>query len=801
MTEATLETFTCIHCNEEFPAQDLISDTIAGQECHFCCHGCHSAYLIINDCGLQSYYQRRDRETSPNKEAFTTRFDADYLDQFVTHQADQAKISLIIDGIRCASCIWVIERVMQKLPGVVSARVNFATHRLLIEFLKAEIAPTEICNQLAQIGYIPRPYSPSEQQKASAKERRTMMFRFGTAVFLSMQLMGFSIALYAGYFQGINPDTRQLLQVLAALVTTPVVFYSGFPFLRGAWYSLLNRQPNMDLLISLGSLSAYSYSIYALLLGQEVYFDTAAMIITLILAGRLFETSARHKASAGVDRLLKLAPSKATLLCDGQTIVVDSQQLNPGDHIRIAAGERLPADGIILSGATEIDEAAVSGEPLPVVKESGMTVVSGTLNLTGLIEIEITAAAADSFIARVAALVEQAQARKAPIQRLADRVASLFIPFVLMLSIGTFFSWGANQEAFLYAISVLVVACPCALGLATPTAVMVATGRGAEEGILFRGGDTLESVAQIKTIAFDKTGTLTTGQPKVAAFHPTNISETELLQHLVDIESGSHHPLAKGIRDYGTQQNISPSANYSSITIPGRGLKASSPKGTVLAGSQLFLQEEGVKLLAAGSPNPTSEVHLAIDNAYKGYVELSDTPREDATALTSQLRCMNYQTILLTGDHRDVAEALTNELGLDSFYAELTPAEKAKLIENLPADRVMMVGDGINDAPALSTAKVGCSLAGSSDIAIESADLILTRAKLNSLIVALNLSRKSMWIIKQNLFWAFSYNLIALPLAASGQLAPVYGAAAMAVSSICVIANSLRLKKVALENA
>jgi heavy metal translocating P-type ATPase len=801
MSEQEQSPLICKHCNEIFSEQDLVVETIDGVEQPFCCHGCRTAYLIIKGADLQHYYQRRDRQTAANKEAISTRFDAEYLDRFVMRNEGRAQISLIVDGVRCASCVWVIERILQKQEGVVSARVNFATHRLLIEFDEQQVAPDLICRQLAQVGYVSRPYSPSELQKASELERRAMMFRFGTAVFLSMQLMGFSIALYAGYFQGINPETRQLLQILAALVTTPVVFYSGYPFLRGAWFSLANRQPNMDLLIALGSLSAYSYSIYALLLGREVYFDTAAMIITLILAGRLFETGARHKASAGVDRLLRLAPEYANLWRDGAWVRVDSQQLNVGDRIQVAAGERFPADGVVCLGATEVDEAAVSGEPLPVVKELNCSVVSGTLNLTGHVEVETTAAASDSFIARVAALVEQAQARQAPIQHLADRLASFFIPFVLLIATGTYFFWGGGQTAFLNAITVLVVACPCALGLATPTAVMVATGRGAEEGVLFRGGDVLEATAQLQTLAFDKTGTLTTGQPRVAKINPIAIDEKQLLQQLANLENGSRHPLALGIVEYAKQAGITPEALANIQTVPGRGIKAAGLAGELLAGSRLFLLEQGVELPPSIDSSANSEVHLAEDGTYRGYIELNDSLRSDAKEVVGQLKQNGYRTMLLTGDRYDVAEALSQRLQLDSFHAELTPALKAELIEQIPAEQVMMVGDGINDAPALTTARIGCALVGSTDIAIESADLILTRPQLGRLVFALNLAKSSMRIIRQNLFWAFSYNLIALPLAASGHLQPVYGAAAMAISSICVVGNSLRLKRMKVKNA
>jgi len=788
--------FSCIHCGDQFPAEALVSETINGQHLKFCCHGCRGAYLIIRDAGLDSFYQRKDRSAGTLKAAFDSRFDDQYLDQFVRPALDGEEISLILDGIRCASCVWLIERLLKKCSGILSARVNFATHRILISFCRKQISPAEICRNLAAIGYLPRPYSQNELQRSVESEMRGLMIRFGTAVFLSMQLMGFSLALYAGYFQGIDPQTRHLLQYFAAIVTTPVVFYSGFPFIRGAWHSLRNQQPNMDLLIALGVLSAYSYSLYALLVGGEVYFDTAAMIITLILAGRLFESGARRKASAGIDRLLKLVPTQAFRQEDGDWREVDSQQLQPGDLIRIKPGERVPVDGIIEIGITEVDEAAVSGEPLPVIKNVGDQIVSGTLNLTGVVEVLVSSAANDSFVARIARIVEEAQTNKAPIQRLADRLAAIFIPLVLLIAGATFWIWFNEEHALLHAVTVLVVACPCALGLATPTAVMVATGRAAERGVLFRGGDVLETAASITLLAFDKTGTLTSGSPEITSIKADNISADEFLRLLASAEMSSQHPLAQGILIEAEKRNLALEAPLSSKTIPGRGIVVALARQQLTAGSRLFLQQQGIALPAEESSGQ-SEVHLAEEGKYLGYVTMADQLRPDARQLLKSIRRMEYRTLLLTGDRQDVAERICQTLQIDTFFAGQTPEDKATRIMERSGSgvRVMMIGDGINDAPALSQADIGCAIAGSTDIAVESADLILTQPKLMNLAFALKLSHFTMRVIKQNLLWAFSYNLIAIPLAASGQLAPVYGAAAMAVSSICVLTNSLRIKR------
>lgn len=786
----------CTHCDLPIPPSDLVIDEIDGKPLRFCCHGCRGAYRIINGAGLGSFYSRKDRQSGALKEAYVSRFEDDYLQRFVRLNGETAEINLIVDGIRCASCIWLIEHILKQHQGIGSARVNFATHRVLIQFDEKLTTPAAICEQLAAVGYLPRPFSLDELQRSADNERLSLLYRFGTAAFFSMQLMGFSLALYAGYFQGIDPFTRSLLQIFAAVVTTPVVFYSGYPFLRGAWFSLRNRMPNMDLLIALGSLSAYFFSLYALTQGAEVYFDTAAMIITLILAGRLFESGARRKASAGVDKLLQLAPNRATrILPSGDTITVDSSQLNCGDRIRIQAGERFPTDGCIVFGSTEVDEAAVTGEPLPVLRETGAKVTSGTLNLSGVIDIEVTAAASDSFVARVAAMVEQAQARKAPVQGIADKVATLFIPFVILIAIGTFVFWQGHPNALMHAITVLVVACPCALGLATPTAVMVATGRAAESGILFRGGDILESCASLSQIAFDKTGTLTSGMPRVISVTPIGCNEEQLLQLATLAEAGSSHPLALGILEEARRRGLNPTETVGSKTIPGRGIELETSNGLLLAGSRKFLEERNISLPLL-TESEGSEVHIALNSIYRGVITLNDQLRKNATEVIDKLHSDGYSTLLLTGDNRKTAQKISRQLHIGNWRAELTPNGKADLISELVADRkkVMMVGDGINDAPALTSATVGCALGGSTDIAVESADLILARPELGKLHYALKLARRSLTVIRQNLLWAFTYNLVAIPLAASGQLLPAYGAAAMAISSVCVVTNSLRLK-------
>jgi Cu2+-exporting ATPase len=614
-----------------------------------------------------------------------------------------------------------------------------------------------------------------------------------------MQLMGFSFALYGGYFHGIDPEVQKIRQYFAAAVATPVVFYSGWPFLTGAWRSLRHRTASMDLLISLGVGTAYSYSVYSLFAGGEVYFDTAAMIITLILLGRLFEGAARNRSISGIDKLLQLAPESASRVLDGSIEVVASTSLAIDDTILVKPGERIPVDGQIVQGTTELDESTITGEPMPAMRKIGDEVSAGSMNLVASITLLVKRPASESFIARMARLVEEAQNRMAPIQSLADRMATYFVPFVGLTAFVTYLYWlgqgDPSSNPLLIAVAVLIVACPCALGLATPTAVLAASSNAASRGILFRGGDILEMAARIQMVAFDKTGTLTFGQPTVKKILPApGHTENEILTLACHIESGSDHPLARSILAQGKASGIDLIPPQTVTTIPGRGLRLKNEKGEVLAGSRSFLEDNGVNVINLDSGGLT-EVYVSLEQMYCGAILVHDPVRNEARQAIASLHKLGLETALLTGDHAQTAQRVCRELSLSDFKANMLPADKTAWIEKRQeqGSRVMMVGDGINDAPALAVADIGCAMAGGTDIALETSDLVLSRPNLDRLYEAMFIGRTTMRVIKQNLFWAFTYNLVTIPLAASGKLAPVWAAVAMATSSLLVVGNSLRL--------
>lgn len=792
----------CEHCRQAIPPSDLVQDPGSGKS--FCCRGCLGAWRIITGAGLDDFYQKRDwRQSGPVAGAPAGLIDASQLAQRVLHHADYDELLLQVEGIHCAACVWLIERVLNRQAGMIEARLSHATHQLRVRYEPNSLQPTAIVILLDRLGYRPAFPSRNRQLAAMATERHSLLIRLGTALFFTLQVKGYSLALYAGYFQGMEAEYRLLIQAFAAMLAGPVVFYSGWPFLAGGFRSLRNRAPDMDLLVALGVLAAYGYSLYAMWIGGEVYFDSAAMIVSLILLGRLFEHGARRRASAGVERLLSLTPEQASRVDAAGVLLVEAASLVPGDLILVRPGERFPVDCRLSLGQTEVDEAIVSGEAMPVSRKAGEELRAGAINLGSAVQAEVLRPAADSFVARVAALVAEAQLRKAPVQRMADRVVAVFVPLVLLLALLTCLFWlgqGADLEAALLpAVAVLVVACPCALGLATPTAILVASGAAAGQGILFKGGDILERLAKVSLLAFDKTGTLSTGQARLAGIRTADGDDRHhpdaqvLLRLAGRLAQGSNHPLARAIVAEAAQQGVSLQTG-SAEAVPGRGIVEKSAAGEIRLGKLAFLQEAGIAVPEAAHHQQT-ESHLAQAERYLGSFYFEDPPRPEAAACITGVKEMGIQTALLSGDHPESVGVFAARLGLDSALGGMEPAAKKDWIDrrNAEGELVLMVGDGINDAPALAAASVGCAMGGSTDIALESADLVLVKPDLGRLVEAIDLARRTLAVIRQNLFWAFLYNILALPLAAAGKLAPIHAAAAMAASSVCVLVNSLRL--------
>ncbi len=793
----------CEHCLQEVTSDAAVSAEIDGQHHTFCCHGCLGVFELVHKQSLDAFYAQRC-DWQPGRPSFAAVSAADFEAEVETH-GELRSITLLLSGIRCASCVWLVEKLLGRLQGVVSARVNYATRRASVEWDPGRICLEAVLDTLSRTGYRPRPVGSASPVDAFSDEKRDLLLRFGTAAFFSMQQMLISAALYAGFFQGIASTYRQAFQLISLALATPVLFYSGYPFIEGALRSLRSRTPGMDLLVALGSLSAYGYSIAMIFTGGEVFFDTATMIVTFILLGRLLEAGSRLKAGSALTALAELQPREAVLVGpSGETETVPTERLQEGDLVAVAPGGRIPVDGVVRTGSADVDESMLTGESAPVAKAPGSEVFAGTCAITGRLLVRITGDPRQTMLSRIVSTVEEAQSRKAPIQGVADRVSGWFVPLVLLLAAATFaiqwYSGAAPAKALMNAVSVLVIACPCALGLATPLAILVATSAIGRNGILVRGGDILESVSQTDTVVLDKTGTITRGRPSVVDLIDYGASG-RFLQCCASLESFSEHPSGKAISGAWKGDFL---AVDRFEAVPGMGVAGTIDGESWLAGSAGFMQRHGVacdercqtdlqRLQASGK----TTVCVACNGRMAGIAALIDDLREDAPAMTIRLENMGMRLLMLTGDNEGVARYIGAKCGIDDLRSGLDPLGKAETVRSLKNSgrHVLMAGDGINDAPALAEADTGVTFGTATGIAIESAGVTILNDDLRQLPTLLGHARQCFAIIRQNLAWAFGYNMVALPLAISGTLHPIVSAALMAASSLVVVANSLRLNR------
>lgn len=806
----------CSHCGISFRWKAIVgSDDDEGRNL-FCCRGCLGAYRMICDAGLANFYDRSDRTTPTVAAEITSRYTEADLSHHIVSDGDLCRIDILVSGITCPSCVWLLERMLGRTPGVAYVSISYSGGIASLRFDPERVAPLELFSVIARLGYSPRPYSADQSEKEARRERDDLLLRFGTALFLTMQLMAYSYALYAGYFQGMGNAMKQFLQYVSLLVTTPVVFYSGWPFIVGAWRSLKTAAPGMDLLIAMGALSAWFYSLWATFAGGETYFESAAMIVTFVLIGRLLELSVRRRAMSGISSLYAAAPQRATLAgstpltnrslsgVEGNRIV-DVEDVRPGDLLLVRQGERFPVDCLIVEGETEVDQSLATGESRPVLLLSGDDVRSGCVNVAAPVTVQALRPAGQSYLMRVASLVQMAQAGKPKLQQLADRVSGWFVPAVILLALlvcawRLLFLGESAGAAIMSALSVVLIACPCAMGLAVPAAVLAACSRSASLGIILRGGNVIERLASVNSALFDKTGTITCGLPGIIRVETcAGFDEAALLQAAATVEEQASHPIARAIVRHAADHGYQPETCREFRSVPGRGISGVLPNGErVLCGSELFLLEQGVSPEEShGSDRSATAVLIAIDGQSAGRILLSDQLREGARGVISRLAAERIDIALVSGDHQATVDRIAAEIGVSSAHGGMTPDQKLAHVTELQRGgrQVLMVGDGVNDAPALAAATVSCSLSGSSDIALENADVIITGDDLSRVATAYRISRATMAIIKQNLAWAFVYNIIGIPLAMAGLLTPVYAAVAMTASSLLVSLNSLRLMR------
>ena len=729
------------------------------------------------------------------------------------------ELPLKIEGMHCASCVNSIEKGVGKLEGVNECRVNLAMHSAVVTFDEGRQDAKAIINKIHELGFDASISTPDVLTE-NTKEIDVALHRFIISLILTVPLM--IVAMWSMIF-GEPLATEGWDGIVQAVMAAVVLFYAGRSILGDAFVQTRHFRANMNSLIGMGSLTAFGWSVYALIQifrgGHEpLYFDSAGMIITLILLGRFLEARSRGRAGEAIKALLNLRPSTTTAIIDNTEVQIEGSAVGPGMVLLVKPGERIAADGNIIEGQPVVDESMLTGESMPVEKRTGDEVIGGSLNGNSPFKMNVTASGETSFLASVVRMVADAQSRKAPVQALADRVASVFVPIVIGFAVITLVMWYilAPDSPLLIksVVSVLIIACPCALGLATPTAVLAGTGRAAREGIIIRGGDILEKVAGINTVVFDKTGTLTYGELEVSSVKTFGqLSEQQLVRLVGSIESQSEHPVAQAIVRYMKSQQVEPTGVRNVNSEPGFGMIGECDNRKLVVGSRSLMETEEVSFgpaLMQGEQEMDkgrTVVFVAMDGQVVGLMSLADRLRGDARDLIANLKKRMEKVTMISGDNRKTAEGAARVLGLDAFEAEIKPAQKKMIVESLrkAGFHVAMIGDGINDAPALAAASVGIAIGSGTDVALETADVVLVRSNLLDVQKMFDVAYQSMKTIKQNLFWALFYNVIAIPVAAgvlypiSGiTLSPVFAALAMSFSSVFVVSNSLRLNKLEL---
>lgn len=694
-------------------------------------------------------------------------------------------LSLDIKGMTCASCVNRIEKALKKKEGVINASVNLATEKAQVEFDQAKLNPDQIIEIVSKVGY--EASLPKAQAEDKEDEIQREMFKVILAAMLSFPLM-------LPMFTPVHLSAW--IQLILAI---PVQFILGARFYVSGWKALKAMSGNMELLVAIGTSAAFGLSLYLMYqdLSNHLYFESGAIIITLVLFGKYLEGRAKQQTTRAIRSLEALQPSKARVIRNGTEIEISLSEIKKNDHVVVRPGERIPVDGEVLTGSSEVDESLITGESLPVEKNISDKVISGSINGHGLLHIEVTAIGSETMLARIIRMVEEAQVKKAPIQRLVDKVSAVFVPVVLGISLLTILATGiitSNwEQAIIHGVAVLVIACPCALGLATPTSIMVGTGVAAQAGILIKDAEALEVTHKVGMVVFDKTGTLTSGKPSVA-----HLSDEKLLPILASIQSGSEHPLAHAVLNYAKEKNVPYKSATNVRAIVGQGVEATVDGVSYILGSKKILMSREVPHAREHELKGETVSYLIRKDPFEvlGIITFHDTIKSDAQVAIDKLRKLGIQSMMLSGDNQGSAEAVARSLGIDKVKAEVLPGDKAQVIQDLKKDGkiVAMVGDGINDAPALASAHVGMAMSTGTDVAMHTSGITLMRGSPALIADAISISQKTYQKIQQNLFWAFIYNIIGIPLAAMGYLSPMVAGAAMALSSVSVVSNSLLLK-------
>lgn len=789
---------TCFHCALPVPVACHLTVVIEDEPRPVCCPGCKAVAELIRDTGMSRYYELRDLPDPgvgrpPEEAAEWSMFDStEMLDAFTQRDGDYLEATIYVGGMYCSACSWLIETSLSKQPGVSSAEVNPITHRLRLRFPSNDPGLSSHLATLASLGYQPQPLSPENATRPEVLEQRSALKRLLVASLGMMQVMMFAVGLYAMDFQGIDPDMQHFLRLVSFFVTTPVVFYAARPFFTSAWRGIVGRKPGMDLPVSIAVGSAYVASIYATFShGPAVWFDSVTMFVFFLTLGRYLEMRARHRSIDRSTAVTSLLPNTATRIDADNRAVVPVSQLAANDTVLIRAGEPIPADGLLLSGTTSVDEALLTGEARPQPKASGDELSAGSINLDGMIEMTVTKTGGDTTLGTISRLSERARYARPAFVTLADKIASYIVVALLVVAtvVATYWYFADPDRAFVITLSVLVVTCPCALALATPAAFAAAGSRLSQLRLLVTNGDAIESLSRATLAMFDKTGTLTKGSPSISAVFVIDnaFSEKDCRLIAAALERASTHPLAQA---FALQERV-PAVATPNIVV-GQGVSG------VIDGREWRIGNAGfVGGGIATDEGAATHVFLGVEGNAVAWFELADELRPDARRTLEALRGLGLDTALVSGDNRTAVSNVAEALAIAERHFECTPGDKLAIIEDAQqrGERVVMIGDGINDAPVLAGADTSIAPAHGALLAQTSADVIMLGDSLTPLITAVEMSRKTMRIVRQNLAWAIVYNALALPLAAAGFVPPWLAAIGMSTSSLVVVLNALRLNR------
>ncbi|MDK9763993.1 cadmium-translocating P-type ATPase [Vibrio sp. D420a] len=783
---------SCYHCGEDVPAETDFKVEILGSIRPMCCPGCETVAQTIVDSGLVSYYQYRTAPAEkadlvPEQLLALSHYDNEDVQlEFVRNSENTSEVTLSLEGVSCAACAWLIEKQVSSQDGVYGIRVNTTTNRALLSWDNTKTKLSELLSAIHTLGYKAAPFEADQQEAAYHRSMKNYLYRLGVAGLATMQVMMLAVALYLEVFGNLEPEFKHYFRWVSLIFATPVLLYSALPFYINAWRSIKGRTLGMDVPVSIALLFAYVASLVATVTEQgEVFFESISMFTFFLLLGRFLEMRARRKAAAASGNLLKLVPAMATTL-DGEQIPVKT--LKVGDKIRVLPGEHIPADGIVLSGRVHIDESMLTGESIHVVKNQDDSVFAGTLNGDESFELEVKSSKADSVISNIVRLQDEAQLSKPRIAEIADIVARYFVAVILIISFGTWLYWHQTkpEDAFWIMLSVLVATCPCALSLATPTAITCSTSRMGNFGILLRKGHVFETLCKVNHLIIDKTGTLTEGDIRISQTEThAELDKDTCLQIAASLEQHANHPIAKAFKAYESEDIKVESVN----NVIGSGITGEWDGHKVAIGSSEFI-------LGQAQNDQSNGIYLSLDDKHIATFVYEDPIRKESIEFIQKFKEAGIKTTLLTGDSLVNAKPVAEEIGITDIVANAKPEDKlAYLNSRDDKDITMMVGDGINDAPILAGAHLSVAMGGGTDVAKASADMVLLGDKLDRLLQSRKLALKTRKIIRENLAWSLGYNLLILPLAVAGLVAPYIAVVGMSASSIIVVSNSLRLLK------